>query len=188
MWRSPSFNSSSVSVPAHGPTASPSRLRTRMMLKARSRIASGFSSISGLRTLPARGILTWEKSGTSPGRHSGSGTCKDSTTSSLMRGTLETGLATGLANLQNVERENFKLFPELSETLSASDCHFAGLAPPIRHGADILRRHHPHSQWKGFKIKGRLYYVSFGTLLRIRFVHASQQPSILCMKQPYYRG
>jgi len=82
-----------------------------------------------------------------------------------MRGTLETGLATGLANLQNVERENFKLFPELSETLSASDCHFAGLAPPMRHGADFLLRHHPHSGWNGFKNKARLFFGSFGTLL-----------------------
>lgn len=101
-------------VPAQGPTASPSRFKTRMMLKARSRIASGFSSISGLRTLPARGILTWEKSGASPGRHLArehAGIVRHHHSCGYPRN----WLATGLGNLQNVERENIGLVPCVSE-------------------------------------------------------------------------
>src|SRR5580704_10283771 len=76
IWRKPSSSSSSVKRPAQGPTASPSRLSTRIIEKARSRIDSGSTSISGRGTEPALGILTLEKSGLPPGRTAGSGTCK----------------------------------------------------------------------------------------------------------------
>ena len=74
MWRRPSSSSASVSVPAQGPTASPSRFSTRMIEKARSRISRGSTSTGGRGTEPAFGIGTLEKSGWSPGRTSGSGT------------------------------------------------------------------------------------------------------------------
>ena len=63
-----------MSVPAQGPTASPSRFSTRMIEKAMSRMSPGSASTGGRGTVPAFGMATVEKSGWSPGRTSGSGT------------------------------------------------------------------------------------------------------------------
>src|SRR5262249_18703101 len=85
MWRRPARSSSSLSRPDHGPTASLSRLSTRMILKARSRMSSGAQSTGGRRTSPAELIGTSLKSGVPPGRTAGSGTWKESGPKSGMR-------------------------------------------------------------------------------------------------------
>jgi len=105
-----------------------------------------------------------------------------------MRVTLETGLATGLGNLQNVERENIGLVPCVSETLlPALLLTSADLVPPMRHGADFLLRLHPFSGWNGFKNKARLFFDCSGALLRNRFAPALKGTEMHRTKQAYFR-
>jgi hypothetical protein len=105
-----------------------------------------------------------------------------------MRVTLESGLATGLGNLQNVERGNIGLVPCVSETLSSALLVTStDLAPPMRHGADFLLRHHPFSGWNGFKNKARLFFDRFGTLLSNGFARALTTAKVHRTKQAYSR-
>src|SRR5215468_6313646 len=97
MWRRPASSSWSLSRPDHGPTASLSRLSTRMILKARSRMSSGAQSTGGRRTSPAGVIGTSLKSGVPPGRTAGSGTWKERGPKSGMRTLPVDGLVTILS-------------------------------------------------------------------------------------------
>src|SRR5580704_13437448 len=131
IWRKPSSSSSSVKRPAQGPTASPSRLSTRMIEKARSRIDSGSTSISGRGTEPALGMLTLEKSGLPPGRTAGSGTCKLKGAWSFIR----LGLPFGFPARENLATRNPTPKPYARETSLVRESGSArhGLARQAEH-------------------------------------------------------